>query len=86
MTAAAALAFAMKGRRERKPLPSAGGAVLAALGTLGIVIPIYLHPRTPYMTSLVQVEHNLDPRNQLVLVHDMIADGDKVVRRVGAAR
>src|SRR5690349_6009380 len=67
MAAASALAFALQGRRERRYVHSAGGAVLAALGALGILIPILLHPRTPYMTNLVQVEHNLNPRNQLVL-------------------
>jgi lipid-A-disaccharide synthase-like uncharacterized protein len=67
MAAAAALAFVLQGWRERRSLKSVGGAVLAGLGALGTLIPICLHPRTSYMTNLVQVEHNLDPRNQLVL-------------------
>jgi hypothetical protein len=67
MTAAAALAFVLKGRRERNLLQLAEGAALTVVGTLGIIIPIYLHPQTPYMTNLIQIEHNLNPRNQLVL-------------------
>jgi lipid-A-disaccharide synthase-like uncharacterized protein len=67
MVAGAALAFVLQGWRERRSVHSIGGAVLAALAVLGILIPILLHPRTPYLTNLVQVEHNLDPRNQLLL-------------------
>jgi hypothetical protein len=67
MAAAGALAFVLQRRREHRSFHSAGSAVLATFGALGIIVPIFLHPRTPYMTTLIQVEHNLNPRNQLVL-------------------
>jgi hypothetical protein len=63
---AAAIPFILKWHGKRLRIRLAAGSVLVVLGALGALIPPMLYPNTPYLTSPVQIPHNLDPRSYLV--------------------
>lgn len=66
MVIAAAIPFAMKWWEDRRTAYLVASATLSTLGTAGALIPILLYPNAHYITDVIQIGHNLNPRNQLV--------------------
>ena len=67
MAIAAAVLFALRWHDRNVLMRLAFASVLVILGIAGVIIPRHLYPDTTYMTDLVQIRYNLDPRHLLIV-------------------